>query len=58
MYDDKKNSPEKLRKISFNDRARQPQIADIIYASKKINNMIFVSLFLMIFVAIAIEYIA
>jgi len=58
MYDDKKNAPEKLRKISFNDRARQPQIADIIYASKKINNMIFVSLFLMIFVAIAIEYIA
>ncbi|WP_159817886.1 cobalamin biosynthesis protein CobD/CbiB [Colwellia sp. 20A7] len=58
MYDDKKNSPEKLRKISFNDKARQPQIADIIHATKKINNMILVSLFLMIFVAVAIEYIA
>jgi adenosylcobinamide-phosphate synthase len=58
MYDDKKNSPEKLRKISFNERARQPQVADIIHASKKINNMILVTLFLMIFVAVAIEYIA
>lgn len=58
MYDDKNNPPEKSRKISFNDRARQPQIADIIHATKKINNMILISLFLMIFVAVAIEYIA
>lgn len=58
IYDDKQHTKQKLRKINFNDLARQPQITDIIYANKKIHGIIYVSLSLMILLAIAIEFIA
>ena len=50
MYNDKIQGKQKLRKISFNDLARQPQITDIIHASNKIRGIIFLSLFFIIFV--------
>jgi adenosylcobinamide-phosphate synthase len=50
MYHDKNQGKQKLRKVSFNDLARQPQITDIIHASKKIRGIIFLSLFIIIFV--------
>ena len=55
IYDDKKYSKEKLGKTSFNDLARQPQASDIIYANKKIHEIIYMSLFFIISLAIAIE---
>jgi len=58
LYDDKKHSKEKLRKSSFNDLARQPQVTDIIYANKKIHGIIYISLFFIILLTIAIEFIA
>jgi adenosylcobinamide-phosphate synthase len=57
MYNDENNNNEKLRKTSFNDRARQPQVADIINANKKIHSIILISLFFMILSAAAIEFI-
>jgi len=58
LYDDKKSAKEKLRRISFNDLARQPQATDIMHASKKIHSIIYISLFFMILAAISIEFIA
>jgi len=57
MYDDKKNTKEKLRKISFNDLARQPEATDILQANKSIHTIVYISLFFMIFAAVAIEYV-
>lgn len=51
MYSDKNQGKQKLRKVSFNDLARQPQITDIIHASNKIKSIIYLSLFFIIFVA-------
>jgi len=53
MYDNK----EKLRKISFNDLARQPQVTDIIHATKKVSQIIYISLLFVILLAVAIEFI-
>ena len=54
MYEDK----EKLYKISFNDLARQPQVTDIIHGTKKIHQIIYISLFFIILLAVAIEFVA
>ena len=58
IYDDKEHSKVKLRKVNFNDLARQPQATDIIHANKKIHGIIYISLFFIIILAIAIEFIA
>lgn len=58
LYDDQQHPKEKLRKTSFNDLARQPQATDIIRAHKKIHGIIYISLFFMILLAAAIEFIA
>mgnify|MGYP003663015382 CR=1 FL=1 len=58
IYDDKKHSKEKLRKSSYNDLARQPQTTDIIYASKKIHGVIYISLLFITLLAVAIEFVA
>lgn len=57
QYDDDQHTKEKLRKISFNDLARQPQANDIINADKKIHGIIYLSLFFMVIIATAIEII-
>ena len=49
---------EKLRKISFNDLARQPQITDIIHANNKIKSIVYISMFFIILTTVAIEFIA
>lgn len=58
IYDDKKHPQEKLRKISFNEIAKQPQISDITQANKQINNIIYISLFFMCLCVITIDFIA
>lgn len=58
MYNDLQHPKEKLRKISFNNLARQPQTSDIIRAHKIIHGIIYISLFLMISLAASIEFIA
>jgi len=55
LYNDKNQEKQKLRKISFNDLARQPQITDIIHASNKIKAIIYISLFFIIFTAFIFE---
>lgn len=57
LYDDKINPKEKLRKASFNNLARQPQASDIISADKNIRGIIYFSLFFMVALAVAIEFI-
>jgi adenosylcobinamide-phosphate synthase len=57
IYDDKNHSKHKLRKINFNDLARQPQVTDIIHANKKIHGIIYISLFFITIAAIAIEFV-
>ncbi len=57
MYNDG-DKKEKLRKVSFNNLARQPQITDIIHANKKIKAIIYISILFTIFLAVAIEFIA
>lgn len=42
----------KLRKVSFNDQARQPQATDIIHASKRINYALYICILLVMMVAI------
>ncbi|WP_241238794.1 cobalamin biosynthesis protein [Colwellia sp. Arc7-635] len=42
----------KVRKISFNDQARQPQATDIIHASKRINFALYLFLLLVMLLAI------
>lgn len=54
LYDNK----EKLRKISFNDLARQPQTTDIIHATKQIQTIIYISVFFIILLAFTIEFLA
>lgn len=54
MYENK----EKLRKSSFNDLARQPQVTDIIHATKKIQQIIYISLFFITLLAVAIEFVS
>jgi adenosylcobinamide-phosphate synthase len=56
IYDDHTNTKEKLRKISFNNSARQPQTKDINHAMKKIHGVIYLSLFIMVLIA-AIEFV-
>jgi len=56
LYDDG-DKKEKLRKISFNDLARQPQITDIIHANKKIKSVVYISIFFIILITVAIEFI-
>jgi adenosylcobinamide-phosphate synthase len=51
MYQQKK-----LRKVAFNDLAKQPEPQDIIKASNKINVVIYSSLFLVAVVAIAWQF--
>lgn len=58
IYDDKEHSKEKLRKVNFNNLARQPQATDIIHANKKIHGIIYISLFFITLLAITIEFIA
>ncbi len=38
----------KLRKVSFNDLARQPQPTDIIHGNNKVNYLLWISLFIML----------
>lgn len=57
LYDDKVNPEDKLRKPSFNDLARQPQITDIVSANNKIHAMVYISLFFLLLLAMAIEFI-
>jgi adenosylcobinamide-phosphate synthase len=55
LYHDKNQGKQKLRKVSFNDLARQPQATDIIHASNKIKGIIYLSLFFIVFVACTFE---
>jgi adenosylcobinamide-phosphate synthase len=55
IYSSVDGSHQKLRKVSFNDLARQPQVTDIIHANSKINYLVFFSLILLILSAISIE---
>jgi len=57
IYDDKEHSKEKLRTISFNDLARQPQALDIIHANKRIHGIIYITLFFVALLAVAIEFV-
>lgn len=50
MYNDQNQGKQKLRKTSFNNLARQPEVTDIIHASNKIKGIIYLSLFFIIFV--------
>ena len=42
----------KLRKASFNDQARQPQVTDIIHASKRIHYALYICILLVMMIAI------
>ncbi|PHR83513.1 MAG: cobalamin biosynthesis protein CbiB [Colwellia sp.] len=55
LYNDQNQGKQKLRKVSFNDLARQPQMTDIIHASNKIKGIIYISLFFIIFIALSFE---
>ncbi|NQY87043.1 MAG: cobalamin biosynthesis protein [Colwellia sp.] len=55
LYNDQNQEQQKLRKVSFNDLARQPQITDIIHASNKIKSIIYISLFFIIFITFCFE---
>jgi len=55
LYNNQNQEKLKLRKVSFNDLARQPQITDIIHASNKIKTIIYISLFFMVFIAFIFE---
>ena len=55
LYQDKDNTKEKVRKDSFNDLARQPQVTDIVHASNKIQTIIYISLFLIIFICFSVK---
>ncbi len=50
------NNKEKLRKVSFNDLARQPQATDIIHASKKMTRITYISLFFIVLLAVIVEF--
>jgi len=58
IYNDTTHSKVKLRKSSFNDLARQPQVTDIIHANKKIHGIIYISIFFITLLAAAIEFVA
>ena len=45
-------SGDKVRKVSFNDQARQPQATDIIHASKRINYALYLLVLLIMMLAI------
>ncbi|WP_114325639.1 cobalamin biosynthesis protein [Candidatus Colwellia aromaticivorans] len=55
LYNDQHQGKQKLRKVSFNDLARQPQVTDIIHASNKIKGIIYISLFFISFIAFSLE---
>ena len=55
MYANNNDTSNKLRKISFNDLARQPQVTDIIHANNKVNYLVWFSLLLILLTAISIE---
>jgi adenosylcobinamide-phosphate synthase len=55
LYDDQNQGKQKIRKVSFNDLARQPQITDIIHASGKIRGIIYISLFFISFITFIFE---
>lgn len=55
LYDNQNQGKQKLRKVSFNDLARQPQITDIIHANNKIKTIIYISLFFITFLAFTFE---
>jgi len=55
LYQHSNQDKQKLNKASFNDLARQPQITDIIHASSKVKHIIYVSLFVVIFIAFSFE---
>lgn len=55
LYTEPNQTKQKLRKASFNDLARQPQITDIIHASNKIKSIIYISLFFAAFIAFIFE---
>jgi len=48
---------EKLRRISFNDLAKQPQATDIIYANKQIKQVVWLSLTVIITIAMTLVFI-
>ena len=58
LYKNDNPQGEKLRKKSFNDLARQPQMTDIIHANKKIRSMIYLSVFLLLLLAVSAELVA
>lgn len=55
LYTEPNQTKQKLRKASFNDLARQPQVTDIIHASNKIKSIIYISLFFAAFIAFIFE---
>lgn len=55
MYASTHGTSNKLRKISFNDLARQPQVTDIIHANRKIDYLVWFSLLLLLLTAASIE---
>lgn len=55
LYNNVNKEKVKLRKPSFNDLARQPQITDIVHASSKIKSIIYLSLFFIVFFAFSFE---
>lgn len=55
MYNDDELGKNKLRKTSFNDLARQPQVTDIIHANNKVTYLVGFSLLLIVIIATSIE---
>ncbi|MCW8832784.1 MAG: cobalamin biosynthesis protein [Colwellia sp.] len=55
MYSNSNGTSNKLRKTSFNDLARQPQITDIIHANSKVNYLVWFSLLVILLTATSIE---
>ena len=55
IYNNGEQGNNKLRKTSFNDLARQPQITDIIHANNKVKSIIWFSLLLIIVIATSTE---
>lgn len=55
LYNDQNQDQQKLRKRSFNDLARQPQVTDIIHASNTVKSIIYISLFFVTFITFIFE---
>jgi len=58
MYANTFSGRSKLRKLSVNDLARQPQVTDIIHGNNKVNYLVGFSLVFIVLIAVAVEFIS